>query len=345
VRAQFQANRVYVVALTREKNTKKIVQKKFIDEESLSSGTYPDFHRLIRTNLATILNLRESLSQNGDEEVIPSPVHVEGGDKRKQRWAKSDIASPKENTNRYVLVDNAALSKSDDEFVTAADTITLWFKDTRFWPKTYLFITQFTAKAGNFVAHSCGILTTKLESGTLVTDPEVIVRQLQREQVGKIVKKGLVYPRIININGKMTTKPAFKIYEDTSRPAEYFYRFLRLRYPRTSEEIVGRAYSKLPPGKMSSLHDLERKLGEKAHLLDGVELTGNVDQIQFSASYKDLKGNFDFAEISPKKHLILIQGDRVEVRLGESDLVKDGVIRFLSLEELIQKLREIAGAD
>ena len=333
VSSELKIQRASIYGFTREKRKKRISNEWILNDTKLSSKTYSVLLTFLYKNLVILVNLFEIPRM--ERKKIHPPIHLEGGDPKKE-LAKAYITSFTDKKNG-VLLNDLQLCDDDDSFSIYAHKISQLFLETRFWPRTYLFITQFSIKHPRIIERFIGILTTKLQYGQLAEDPERIISQIESGIIGDTVKKAAIYPHISEENGKIITKPYVKVYEDTPRPAKYFYRFLSLDYPTGSREFVENQYSEICQKGLSIDAFVGSLKKDAPELLNQVHTKTVMDDIETNSSLADLYNKIQFARISDKEYLLLVKGSKISVLLGKDDLVKDGVIKFIDKKTLLNK--------
>lgn len=149
-------------------------------------------------------------------------------------------------------------------FRAASTVVAQWFKERPFWPKQYLFVTQYELKAPRTGSFNClGILTTKLEKGRLAEDMKQIVVQLDQGVMGDTVKKAILYPHMTKRNANIIVETKAKVFEGTPKPAEYFYDFLNLEQPISPLDILVKTYKMFHGSGKTSMQALENRLSSK----------------------------------------------------------------------------------
>jgi len=334
--AKLKIRRASIYGLTREKRKKKISNVWILNRAKLLSTTYSVLSDFVYRNLAILVNLFE-IPRLERQEIRP-PIHLEGGDPRKER-AKAYVSSFMDEEKGPLTLNNLRLCKDDSSFSTYAREISQRFLETRFWPRTYLFILQFSIKHKDFSKRFVAILTTKLQYGQLAEDTRKVIYQIETGVIGDTVKKAMIYPYIFEKKGKITIEPYAKVYEDTAHPAKYFYRFLQLEYPMVAQEFVENLYKEKFQSKELSLDQFIDTLKEKdPGLMKQISVTTDVDEISTLSSLSDFRNKMQIAKMGEREYLLLVSGSKVSVFLGKCDLVKDRKIGFLSKSKLIDKV-------
>jgi len=328
--------RASIYGLTREKRSKKISNEWVLDNAKLSSRTYSILSTFLYKNLAILMNLFE-IPRLERQEIRP-PIHLEGGDPRKER-AKAYVTSFIDTAKGPLILDGLRLCKDDVSFSTYAREMSQRFLETRFWPRTYLFLLQFSVMHSSFSEKFAAILTTKLQYGQLAEDARRVIDQIRYGVIGDTVKKAAIYPHIFEKNGKIESEPYIKVYEDNPYPAKYFYRFLRLEYPIGVQEFIEDLYNQELLDKGLPLDRFVDLLKEKyPDLLNQINITTIMNEITTTSSLSEFHDKIRFAKINDREYLLLVRGSNVCVLLGKNDLVKDGKIEFMDKSKLINKV-------
>lgn len=335
-RTKLKIQRASIYGLTREKRKKKVSDRWILNKTKLTSKTYSVLSTFLYKNIAILMNLPEI--PRIERQMIHPPIHLEGGDPRKER-SRAHIASFIDRRKGRSILDRLRISGDDISFSNRASKISQRFLDVPFWPKTYLFVLQFLIRHSSFSEEFAGILTTKLRYGQLAEDPRRVIHQMKTGIIGERVKKAAIYPHISKRRGKITTEPYAKVYEDTQRPAKYFYRFLQLDYPLGLGEFVESLYNEELCEKDLSLEEFIELLREEdPELLNQVEITTMIDNIEIFSSLSDFYDKMRFTKIAGRKHLVLVKGSKVSALLGKHDLFKDGKIKSMDKKTLIRKV-------
>ena len=140
--------------------------------------------------------------------------------------------------------------------------------------------------------------------------------------------------------GKIFVEHCAKVYEDTARPAKYFYKFLQLEYPVVAQEFVEGLYGKEFQSEDLSLDGFIDVLKEKdPELLREATIKIIMDAITTSSSLLDFHNKIQIIKKNSREYLLLVRGTNVSVLLGKYNLIKDGKVRFLSSNEFIKILK------
>ena len=229
------------------------------------------------------------------------------------------------------------VNANEVEFFDLSEKVARWFRDALFWPKTYLFVAQTTITRGRSSWRVVGVLATKLEYGEFAEDAEKIVEQMQRGVIRKKIKKGMVYPHYTEENGRVVRRNSVKVFEAQSRPANYFYQFLRLQPPVYAQQVAIAKYEKMAP-KMKSVDRLVSELKtEGTSVPDQVYVTIELNEIRIKCPLSAL-GNMAKLGHAGSRYAALIFGTKARVMLGNHDLVAEDKIPLVSVYELVQEL-------
>ena len=334
--AEIEIGRASIYGLTREKRRKKISNEWILDNTKLSSRTYSVLSNFLYKNLVILVNAFE-IPRLEKKEIRP-PIHIEGGDPRRER-AISYVTSFADREKGALLLNDLRFCRDDDSFSACTRKVSQLFLATPFWPRTYLFVTQFSIKHESFTDDFTGIMTTRLHYGQLAEDPRRVISQIKSGVIGDTIKKAAIYPHIFEKDGKATSEPYVKVYEDTPRPAKYFYRFLFLDYPVGTQEFAEKLYKEEVKEKELSLDEFVELLKkEDPEILNHVRLRTSVDRTVTSSSLSDFHKKIRFIRLDDKEYFLLVRGAKVSVLLGKKDLVEDGLINFMTKTELASEL-------
>ena len=171
-------------------------------ERTFIKSTFDALNDFIASNLGYILSSPEiPISDTVSESKSPFTVRVPGRQPKKP----SAIVDFRREGERSATV-RKLVEAGEVDFFDLSGKVAAWFRDSLFWPKTYLFVTQATIKRGHNSWKLTGILATKLEYGELAEDAEKIVEQMQRGVVHKKISKAIVYPHFVAKGGRIVTE-------------------------------------------------------------------------------------------------------------------------------------------
>ena len=318
-------NRVSVYGLTREKRKKRIEKSWHLSADELNK--FPELKDFIYKNIVTLFNMPEYSIEMGLSNAV---LYVKGG--RRGRLPKAYITEFEERNEKFTLIDSIRRSCDDKIFVLGSERIAEWFREERYWPKTYLFIVQCSIEVGSFSESFIGIMATKLEYGVLAESPDKIMEQLRQGIIGDIIKKGMIYPHIVEENGILKVEPRVKVYE--SSESKYFYKFLQLKIPTDIQEYTESSYDEFISRGGRTLDQLEEYLGGafehgKVNLL--------VDEMKISIPLPSLK-KVKIIMVRKGLYIVTMEGSSVDLKLGERSLIEDRVLNTLSVSEFVKYL-------
>jgi len=305
--------------LMREKREKKIKNEcLFLNEEELPK-TAKD---MLIENIKALLSFREAEVHGQVGE--PSPLYFDTpllwGIREKGRSKCFVVDFIDERS--LLLCDSFKNDLTDEEFKEKVEDIAIKFKEGRYWPICLLIIGQFqlSGSSQNFLT----ILTTDLKLGEyFMYDPEEIARTPGTPIYERFLKKGLIFPHIIN--EKLNTEDKVKVYQQSQ--ADYFYDFLHLRHPPNPREHFSKEYP------VNSLQEFDQNLKtQDKEYLSYVPIRITIDHLRVEGVlYSDINEKIQFAKSSKTgNELVLIKGENIKVKIGDKELDID----FSKMKEL-----------
>ncbi|MHA1664301.1 MAG: hypothetical protein ACTSVW_00495 [Candidatus Njordarchaeales archaeon] len=320
-------NRLVAYALSRERSRKIVERTWYLSKEDLLSEKFSTLNNFICNNIATIFNLYEVSMLTSEIREIPR-LRISGSFGRIRR-SKAYICEFFKDRSRELL-NRIRTCEKDEDFRREANILAEDFRRTLFWPKCYLFIVQFSLTSvlkENFLA----VLTTKLTHGALAENPEKIIEQLKKRLIDEKVKKGMIFPHIIQKDDKLTTEYKAKVYEDNPKPAQYFYNFLGLFPPQSPQEVVSEYYQELDKPSFEDFIKYLKKKDPRLPNLGKVKLI--IDDLEIETTLANLR-KFLFAKLRTNKFITVIKCSKVMAIIDNNDLIKDGSVRLLNEDEL-----------
>jgi hypothetical protein len=329
---------VAVFALSREKTKKKIERSWDLNSSQLRKPIYSTFNKFLTDNVTILFNKGEAYYLHSKDIKSP-PLLLASVDARKER-SRAYLVPFKKKGSKRNLLNEVRNSKSRHELLKATNKIASLFRQTPFWPKSYLFVIRFNISYKSFRHNFVGIFITRLEQGRLAEDATKIIEQLKRGIIGDVVKKGLIYPHVTRKKGKLLLERKAKSYEDTAVPASYFYTFLALREPEDTVEILSERYEQFrdsqPEEGMEGFRDW---LGDKENLLEVSMVNVEIDNINIKVPLEDIDERILITALKNGNKGVLIKGKNVRVMLGDMDILKDNVIKVSDKKQLIDLLK------
>lgn len=334
---KLQLGRVVVFALSREKDKKRIVKNWDLGPKTLKDEPYSIFRRFLVENISILFNKGESLYRHS-KAIHKPPIRLRSVDARKERSGSNIVPFRKKGSKRGVL-DDVRESKGRKDFLSAARKIAILFKQTPFWPRSYLFVVRFVVSAQAFRKRFVGILTAQLEQGRLAENTEKIMEVLKVGIIGDVVKKGLIYPHVISVDGKVRMESKAKCYEDSYIPASYFYNFLGMEEPRDAIDSLGREYGEYRE------HDPRGSLGGFVKWLDDEEILLAtplvdlvIDEIKMKVPLADFEERISIVRLGKGEMAVLIRGQDISVAIEDKNLLQDGTVRLCGRKEFLESV-------
>lgn len=323
-----------ILALSREKDKKRIERRWHFEKEELTKPPYATLWKFVTQNLSVMFNLPETPVLRGRSKSRP-PITLLTKDARKER-ARAYVCDFLQTKGKELLHALSAANQGK-KFEDCATEVGELFKETPFWPKTYLFTAQFRVESKTFSHNYAGILATKLEYGVLAENQAIILEQLKQGTINEKVNKGLIYPHTIERAKSIEVEDRAKVYETTSIPANYFYSFIGLKPPASAQEELERQYLEYQGAHPNGpLEGFARSVS--AQLLSNGLVKVTLDFIEFDVSLFDLQRRFHFVRLADGKYLLVAKGTRLTVGLGREDLIFNKAIQVLTRNEFLHQL-------
>lgn len=332
-------DRVATFSFTREKNTKQVEMKTSLIKGKLLQPTYKVLTDFVASNVVMILNTDEVVPVESSERLRPA-VYVE---KAKTRTRARSYVVDFYKTDRLSTLRKLAGAR-EAEFFDLSENIANWFKEALFWPKTYLFIAQFTVSQGGLSHTFVGILATNLSHGQLAEHEEKILEQIKKGVIAKKIRKGLVFPHLVVQGDELRLEPKAKVFEDQAVPARYFYEFLHLEPPFYAQSLAEEIYAGLKEkGHSVSLRKLTDKLKEtREDIPQLVKATITIDKVELRSPLSVIDSALKIAKDN-EGYVLIVTGSSLEAKLGKHDLADD-LIRLKSIHEIVETIKGRKGA-
>ncbi|MCK4443496.1 MAG: hypothetical protein KAW09_03065 [Thermoplasmata archaeon] len=336
--ATLSIHNVAVYALSREKDKKRIERNWDLDSQQLKSAPYSVFREFLKNNITILFNKGESEYLGSGRSERP-PIHLEPVDVRKER-SGSYVVQFKKKGSRKKKLDDVRAGMDRKGFRKLTKGIALLLKETPFWPKSYLIVVRFSVSHKSFRETFVGILTTRLEQGRLAESPKRIMEQLAQGVIGDVVKKGLIYPHLVEIGGDLLLESKAKAYEDTRVPASYFYAFLGLEEPISVSDNLNTQYDEY------CKHSPKKGIGELADWLDDDLLAKiplvnlEIDGIRIRVPLGEFDQRISIIALRGEEKAVLIRGRDVRASIGSHDAIEDGTVSVQSRRDFLDSIGE-----
>lgn len=321
---EVKVTRTCAFSLTRERDQKKIDETFTIRTSEIESETFEDLMRLVTSNLEVLLS-RPEKSYHGGFSIDESKVHL-SVDKRTQK-SPAYVVGFQKKSRKIKVVEQAMTASDDSSFFNAAKQIALWFRDSLRWPRAILFISQIVLRTENEKIPLFSVLCTQLE-GRLVEHPKKIIELMRKGTIGRSVKKGLVFPHILNLDDVKTgSERKAKVWEETSRLAQYFYDFLDMKLPSDASTIISAKYNEKKKQGYSNLEDTIREVeSEYVGISQSMVLKGEIDEISFHGPLTNMKEKVKVVELDDGSYELRIKGRKVGIYVGDHNIVRGNTI-------------------
>ncbi len=329
-------DKLAVFGLRREHGEKQIEREWNLDQRQIATSEYAPLRNFLTTNLAILLNMKETIFVKGDPGSEAPLTFSEG--RRGGKPGKAFVVDFQSSSSRQQILDEARGARDIQVFNQIASAIAQRFLDRPFWPKSYLFIAQYRISHNDFENQFLAIFTTQLQYGKFVEDADKIVDQLEKAMVGDKVKKVLVYPILKRENDHLDTDPKVKVYEEVRQPAAYFYEFLELNEPINAQARTETQYAEIRSTQQVSLNRLIMELDEiDQRIIDSAKVDVEIGEIKIKTSLRNLAKHFHFVRVH-NRYVVLIEGNPLNVFLGGNELVYDQAIEVTDKESAVEFL-------
>jgi hypothetical protein len=334
VKDSISVERIATYALSREKRDKTITKNWDLSKGRLIKSTFNALNDFVATNVAYILSLPEiSPSDRVSEKKSPFNLRLAGRVPTKPAVVVDFKREGERSATMRRLVD-----ANDAGFFELSEKLASWFRDSLFWPKTYLFVTQATIRRGRTSWRIAGILATKLEYGEFAEDAEKIVEQMQKGVIRKKIRKGIVYPHYVEKDGGLVREAEVKVFESQSRPANYFYHFLRLESPVLAQQFAVSKYDEVAKTVRSVDQFVSALRRENASIPEQVYVTIELDETSIKCPLSALGNTAKLSQVG-SKYAALIFGAKCRALLGNHDLVSERKLPLIPEGELARDLQ------
>ena len=312
--------------LLREKREKKIENEKWFLREKELPTTAKD---MLSENIKALISFPEAeiRGETGKQSllVFDTPLLSKIKEKAQSKCFIVDFRDEESLT----LLDLLKSDLTNEEFKRIAKKIAVKFREGRYWPKCLLLIAQF--KVLNAPINFLVILTTDLKVGEYFTyDPNEIAKMPSGPVYERFLKKGLVFPHIIN--EKLETEDRVKIYQRSH--ADYFYDFLSLSHPLSPDRYFSEKYPEI-----STLDEFSQRIEpQDEHYLKYVPVRIAIDHLRLEGvSYSDLNRKIKFVKLLGLEDvkLVVIRGHDVNVRIGGKELDAN-FLEIKNLKDLVE---------
>src|SRR2546429_3665181 len=191
--------RIATYALSRENREKTITARWELSKGKLLGVKLTPLSDFVKENMALLFSMPE-VSVTSLDRKSHSAIRLQSALGVTKRRAV--LTAFEEEGEEFRTIQSLRVA-SEVDFFKLSEKVAGWFKETSFWPKTYLFIVQALITYGKFSTKAVAILASRLEYGDLAEHEETVVEQIKGAVIRRRIRKGMIYPHVREKNGKL----------------------------------------------------------------------------------------------------------------------------------------------
>jgi len=290
-------------------------------------------------NIAMILNLDERIQ--GATTERPSDLFL--STRLRSRKTAVVVGFEKADNEKFM---HSLLDAGDVPFIDGAKSIAELFRESLFWPRSYLFVVQFVVILPRKELPFLAVLATNVAYGELREHEKNVVDLIKEGIISKRIRKGIIYPKAIARDGGITYERKCKVYEQKTQPAQYWYRFLGLEAPYYAALLVRHKFNELKKkGQLRSFQKLLAAVSkEDAGAPRRARISIALDDVSVRSPLAEIGGKVKLSRF-PKCWLITIRGETLSAPLdSEMELAKEGLLPLCPRDKLLAEISRLKPA-